>query len=131
MTPKSAYPLQIFYDGSCSLCAAKMELYRRKEHSGRLVFVDISSPSFNPVPYGIPLQAFMHEVHAIDAGGRLFRGADVFAAIWQALSPSMRYGLLGFLINLPLVHFAAGLVYRAVAGTRRHSPAGPNVMPRS
>jgi len=125
MAAKATYPLQIFYDGSCSLCRAKMEYYRRKEHGGRLVFVDISAPEFEPLPYGIPLAVLMYEMHAIDASGTLYRGVDAFRVIWQAL-PSTRYALLGFLICLPVVHLAAALVYRAVAGTRRYLPAGQN-----
>lgn len=124
MATKTTYLLRIFYDGSCSLCAAKMEFYRLKEHRGRLVFVDISAPLFDPAPYGIPLEAFMYEMHAIDAGGKLYRGVDAFRAIWQGLAPSAWYGLLGFLVHLPGVHFAARLAYRAVAGTRRYLSAG-------
>lgn len=123
MPTKTTYPLQIFYDGSCPLCAAKMELYRGKEHGGRLEFVDVSAPAFDPAPYGIPLAAFMYELHAIDGSGNVFRGVDAFRAIWQALPPSSWYGLLGILVSLPLVHFIAGLVYRLVAGTRRYLPA--------
>ena len=44
MPDAPAFPLQVFYDGSCSVCATEMDLYRRKEHGGRLIFVDISSP---------------------------------------------------------------------------------------
>lgn len=122
----ATYPLQIFYDGSCSLCRAKMEFYRRKEHGGKLVFVDFTAPEFDPVPFAIPLADLMYELHAIDETGTLYRGVDAFRAIWQALSPSAWYSLLGFLIGLPVIHSAAGLVYRAVAGTRRHLPgSGP------
>lgn len=127
MATKTTYPLQIFYDGSCSLCVAKMEFYRLKEQTGRLVFVDISDPSFDPAPYDIPLETFMYEMHAIDADGNLYRGVEAFGAIWQGLAPSAWYGLLGFLISLPGVRFAARLVYRAVAGTRRYLPAGYHV----
>lgn len=124
MTAKTTYPLLIFYDGSCSLCAAQMEFYRSTEHGGRLAFVDIGDPAFDPIPYGIPLAAFRYELHAIDGTGTVYRGVDAFRAIWQTLPPSTWYGLLGFLVNLPVVHFAAGLVYRAVAGTRRYLPQG-------
>jgi predicted DCC family thiol-disulfide oxidoreductase YuxK len=71
MAEPPAFPLQIFFDGSCSLCATKMASYRHKEHTGRLNFVDISAPEFDPVPYGITLDAFMHEIHAIDRAGHV------------------------------------------------------------
>ncbi len=125
MATENTYPLRIFYDGSCPLCVAKMGYYRHQEHTGRLVFVDISGPAFDPTPYGIPLAAFMYELHAIDDAGTVLRGVDAFVAIWQALPHTTWYGLLGFLVNLPAVHSAARLVYRAIAGTRRYLPPRP------
>ena len=74
MLDAPAFPLQVFYDGSCSVCAAEMDIYRRQEHAGRLIFVDISRPDFDPAPHGISLQEFMHEMHGIDQQGRVFRG---------------------------------------------------------
>lgn len=121
MATMATYPLRIFYDGSCSLCSAKMALYRRRDQFGRLVFVDISAPGFDPDPFAIPLAAFMYELHVIDGSGNLHRGVDALRVIWQALPSSTWYGLLGLLISLPLVHAVAALVYRAVAGSRHHS----------
>jgi len=123
MAAKVVYPLRIFYDGSCSLCAAKMEAYRQKDANGHLVFVDISAPSFDPAPYGIPLEAFMYEMHAIDTGGAVYRGVDAFRVIWRAL-PSNWYGLLGTMAGLPGVNLLARLAYRVVARTRRFLPGG-------
>ena len=118
MATETTYPLKVFYDGSCPLCRSKMEQYRLRGHEGRLVFVDVTAPEFDPVPYAVPMSDFMYELHAIDGSGNLYCGVDAFRAIWRALPPSTWYGLLGFLISLPLVHSAAGLIYRAVAGTR-------------
>jgi len=117
-----AYPLQIYYDGSCQVCAAKMATYRRKDHGGRLVFVDVSSPEFDPAPYGITLAAFMYELHAIDGGNRVYRGVDAFRAIWQAFPASTWYGLLGTLVSLPGVHLLARLAYWSFARLRKFLP---------
>jgi predicted DCC family thiol-disulfide oxidoreductase YuxK len=122
MPAAPAFPLQIFFDGACSLCAAKMEAYRRKEHGSRLVFVDISAPGFDPAPYGITLEAFMYEMHAIDREGRVYRGVEAFRAIWQAFPASTWYGFLGTLITLPGANFCARLVYRGFARVRRYLP---------
>jgi predicted DCC family thiol-disulfide oxidoreductase YuxK len=117
-----AYPLQIFFDGSCSVCAAEMEVYRRKEHGGRLLFVDIGAPEFDPTPYGITLEAFMYEMHAIDRENRVYRGVDAFRAIWQAFPAATRYGLLGALVALPGVHLLARATYWCFARIRRFLP---------
>ena len=117
-----SYPLEIFFDGSCSVCAAEMEVYRGKEHGGRLRFVDISAPGFDPAPYGITLDAFMHEMHAIDRDNRVYRGVDAFRAIWQAFPASSRYGLLGALVTLPGVHLLARGAYWCFARLRKYLP---------
>lgn len=121
--PAPAYPLQIFFDGSCSVCAAEMEIYRRKEHAGRLQFVDISVPGFDPTPYGITLEAFMHEMHAIDRERHVYRGVEAFRAIWQAFPTSTWYGLLGALVTLPGVNLLARTAYWCFARIRRFLPA--------
>jgi predicted DCC family thiol-disulfide oxidoreductase YuxK len=122
MSDTPLYPLKIFFDGSCSLCAAKMAAYQGKEHAGRLQFVDVSAPEFDPTPYGITLDAFMYEMHAIDQASRVYRGVDAFRAIWQAFPASTRYGLLGALVALPGVHLLARTAYWCVARTRRYLP---------
>ena len=122
MPDKPAYPLQIFYDGSCSVCAAEMDIYRRKEHADRLCFVDISVPEFDPAPFGITLHEFMHEMHAIDRENRVYRGVEAFRAIWQAFPGSTRYGLLGALVTLPGMHLLARIAYRCFARMRKYLP---------
>ena len=122
MPDTPAFPLQIFFDGSCSVCAGEMEVYLGKEHGGRLLFVDISAPEFDPSPYGITLDAFMYEMHAIDREGRVYRGVEAFRAIWQAFPASTRYGLLAALVSLPVVDFLARLAYRGFARTRKYLP---------
>ena len=117
-----AFPLQIFFDGSCSACAAEMEVYRRQEHGGRLLFADISAPEFDPSPYGITLDAFMYEMHAIDREGHVYRGVEAFSAIWQAFPSSTRYSLFAALVSLPGVDFLARLAYRGFARIRKYLP---------
>lgn len=126
MPDAPAYPLRVFFDGSCAVCAAEMEVYRRKEHAGRLVFVDIAAPDFDPAPYGITLDAFMYEMHAIDRDGRVYRNVEAFRAIWQAFPASTRYGLLGTLVTLPGVNHLARLAYRSFARIRKYLPKSHN-----
>ncbi|HTG83010.1 MAG TPA: DUF393 domain-containing protein [Geobacteraceae bacterium] len=122
MPDTPAYPLEIFYDGSCSVCAGKMEAYRRKKHSGRLLFVNIAAPAFDPTPYGITLDEFMHEMHAIDREGRVYRGVEAFRVIWQAFPASTWYGFLSALVEFPGVKPLARLAYRGFARIRGYLP---------
>lgn len=116
------FPLKIFYDGSCSVCAREMAVYRRDTTSGQLEFVDISSPSFDPLPYGITLESFMSELHVIDRLGNVYRGVEGFWAIWQAFPASNLYGILGILVSHPLTAPVARTLYLAFARIRRYLP---------
>jgi len=122
MPNSPAFPITVFYDGSCSVCAAEIEHYRRKDHAGRLVLIDISAPDFRPEQYGIDRQAFMHELHVIDRKGEVYRGIDSFRAIWQAFPASTLYGMMGTLITLPLINPLARLCYKGFARIRRYLP---------
>jgi predicted DCC family thiol-disulfide oxidoreductase YuxK len=122
MLSQPDFPLQLFYDGSCSVCATEVERYGRKDHDNRLILVDISAPGFDPAPFGIPLAEFMYQMHAIDRNGRVFRGVEAFWAIWQAFPSSTLLGLCGILISLPFVNPLARLCYRIFAGLRGHLP---------
>ena len=119
-TPR--FPLRIFYDGACSVCATEVEHYGRSDHAGRLLLVDISAPEFDPTPLGISREALMYQMHAIDADGQIYRNVEAFWAIWQAFPAATLYGLLGRLVTQPLLHPLARLGYRIFARLRRYLP---------
>lgn len=125
MAISPVFPLRVFYDGSCSVCATEVERYGRKDQDGRLILVDISAKDFDPHPFGITLAEFMYQMHVIDRSGRVFRGVEAFWAIWQAFPSSTLLGLCGKLIILPLVNPLARLVYRMFAGIRGYLPKRP------
>ena len=129
MPEAPAFPLQVFFDGSCSVCSAEMDVYRRKEHGGRLLFVDVSAPAFDPAPYRITLDAFMYELHAIDRAGKVYRGVEAFWAIWQAFPASTLYGLLGALVTFPGAGLVARLAYRGFARIRKYLPKRRDACP--
>jgi len=121
MREEVVFPLTVFYDGSCPVCAREMAHYRRKSRGGRLVFVDISAPGFEPQRYGRSLQEFMARMHAMDAEGRVYRGVDAFPVIWQTF-PDPFYRLLGSFIRLPGIHLLARLGYALFARFRPYLP---------
>lgn len=121
MTKQIVFPLKIFYDGNCRVCAREMAHYRRLSSDEKLVFIDISDPEFSPAQFGRTREEFMAELHVIDAEGQLYRGVDAFRAIWQGLSVSI-YGDLSALLGLPVIHLLARAGYRAFARMRRFLP---------
>ena len=122
MSKLPAFPIQVFYDGSCSVCAMEIEHYLRQDHGGRLVAVDISATTFDPNRSQIPLNTLMYELHAIDQRGDIYRGVDAFWAIWQAFPSSTVYGIMGSVINLPVVNPFARLFYKGFARIRPYLP---------
>jgi predicted DCC family thiol-disulfide oxidoreductase YuxK len=116
------FPLTVFYDGFCRICSTEMFVYMRKDHGGRLVFVDISDPAFNPADFGLSLADLMFQMHAIDRNGTVFRGVDAFQAIWQAFPAEPWFRFLAVLIDSPLVRPLARLAYRIFARLRKYLP---------
>lgn len=118
------YPLTIYFDGACRVCSAEMEHYRRKEHGGRLRFVDISSPEFRPGEPGPSLADFMARMHVQDAGGRFFTGVEAFQVIWRAC-PEPWLHQAARLLNLPGIKQIARIGYALFARYRYLLPKKP------
>jgi predicted DCC family thiol-disulfide oxidoreductase YuxK len=116
------FPLKVFYDGSCNVCSSEMFVYMRKDHGGRLEFIDISEADFNPDEYGISLADFMYQMHAIDRSGRIYRGPEAFGAIWLAFPSSAWYGFLAKLVSLPGISIIARAAYLTFARFRKYLP---------
>lgn len=117
-----AFPLRVFYDGACAVCATEIEHYLHQDRGNRLLAVDISAPEFDPSPYGLPLAAFHYELHVIDQRGGRYLGVDAFWAIWQAFPEHRGYRLLAGVSRWPLVLPLARLLYKAFARMRKYLP---------
>lgn len=79
------YPLTLLYDAGCPVCALEMDHLRARNDAGRLVFVDIGAPGFDPVPYGSTLEAMNAEIHALRADGQVMRGVQVLRLAYEAV----------------------------------------------
>ena len=122
MPKKPQFPLRVFYDGSCIVCATEVERYGRMDHGWRLILVDISAPDFNPAALGVTLDELMYQMHVIDSEGAVYRNVDAFWAIWQAFPSSTFLGFMGTLLALPMINPIARLCYRGFARIRRYLP---------
>ena len=99
----------VFYDGSCPVCTAEVEHYRR---AGRgVAYADVSRDA---LPDGLTREAAMARFHYRDEHGRLLSGARAFAALWLRLSegrPVLRP--LARLANTPPALLLGEVAYRA------------------
>ena len=87
MTTAVEYPLTVFYDASCPMCASEMHALRDLDACGRIVLVDCSRPDFRGdglKEHGITREALMRLIHARDANGRWLIGIDCFEAVYRA-----------------------------------------------
>jgi predicted DCC family thiol-disulfide oxidoreductase YuxK len=73
--------LTLYYDGLCPICVAEMTRLRRWNTAGRLAFVDISMPGFDPASLRVDMAALDREMHAVQrSSGRLLVGIDAILA---------------------------------------------------
>jgi predicted DCC family thiol-disulfide oxidoreductase YuxK len=126
MSIKPEFPIRVFYDGSCSVCASEIEHYLHQDHGGRLLAHDISAPDFKPEQYHITLDEFMYELHVIDQSGFIFRGVEAFQAIWQAFPGSRLYGVLCAILSMPIMNPVARIIYKGFARIRPYLPKKTN-----
>lgn len=80
----TTYPLTLLYDASCPVCRLEMDHLRERCTDGRLQFVDISGPGFDPSPYGATLEDMNAVIHGIAADGRTLRGVEVLRLAYAA-----------------------------------------------
>lgn len=116
-TASPAFPLTVFHDASCPLCAEEMAALRRHLPAAELVLVDCSDAAFDPADWGPacpPRAALLARLHARDAAGRWFSGPVVFAALYD------RAGLprIARLWRGPVLGRAAALAYPLIARAR-------------
>ena len=81
------FPLTVFYDASCPLCASEMHALAARDRDARLVLVDCSAPDFDERPFavdGVTRAAMLARIHARDADGHWLAGVDVFAEAYRA-----------------------------------------------
>jgi predicted DCC family thiol-disulfide oxidoreductase YuxK len=109
------HPLTLLYDAACPVCALEMDHLRARNGAGRLAFVDISQPGFDPTPYGASLAAMDAEIHGVWADGTPVRGLEALRLAYAAVGLGWVLRPTGLAPLRPL--FDAG--YRLFARYRR------------
>ncbi|MFD2452296.1 thiol-disulfide oxidoreductase DCC family protein [Ideonella paludis] len=112
------YPLTLFYDASCPLCAAEMHNLMLRNTAGHLAFVDVSAPEVPSHIDGVSREAMMTEIHARQADGEWVRGVDVFRLAYQAAGLPQ----VSKVLSWPLLAPMADALYPWVARNRQHMP---------
>jgi len=87
MSLRVQYPLTVFYDASCPMCASEMHAIKALDAQGRIELVDCSAAAFDEAALtggGYCRADAMSLIHARDADGRWLVGVDVFEAAYRA-----------------------------------------------
>ncbi|MBI4002061.1 MAG: DUF393 domain-containing protein [Nitrospira defluvii] len=93
------YPLTVFFDGACPVCAreiARMKRCNRREH---LTFCDFSRPDYDAATTGLIPETLGRAIHARWADGNVITGIEVFRAMWEAIG----WSALARLSRLPMI----------------------------
>lgn len=113
-------PIQILYNGNCSICRAEIHHYRdRAEASDApLQFDDLNAVELRD--WQMTEDQALRRLHARLPNGQVISGVPAFALIWERLP---RYGWLAILVRLPVIRQLAGWAYNRIAAPllyRRH-----------
>ncbi|MEB0046184.1 MULTISPECIES: DUF393 domain-containing protein [unclassified Pseudomonas] len=78
------WPLTLYFDGECPLCAREIKILRRRATQARLLFVDISIDEFDAKALGFTHEQMQSSLHASFADGRWVTGLDATLWSWRA-----------------------------------------------
>jgi predicted DCC family thiol-disulfide oxidoreductase YuxK len=95
--------LTLYFDGHCPFCVAGMERLRGWNAAGRLAFVDIAAPGFDPAPLGVDMAALNRELHATTREGELLVGIDSMLAAYTLVGQAWRVAPLRVRMLRPLL----------------------------
>lgn len=112
--PAMSREVEVFYDGECPLCVREIRLLRRLDRRGRIGFVDIAEPGFDPSPLGVDHATLMAKIYGRLPDGTLVTGVEVFRRLYAAVG----FGPLVQLSRLPGVSHALDASYRWFAKNR-------------
>jgi predicted DCC family thiol-disulfide oxidoreductase YuxK len=107
------YPLTVFYDGACPICAREIALMRRLDRQRRLLLCDFSSAEYDATSTGLAVADLSAVIHARWSDGTVITGVDVFRAMWEAVG-------LRFLAKLSRLSFLDPLAVKVYAWFARN-----------
>ena len=112
MYKKMNWPLTLYFDGACPLCAREIKLLRGHAAKDRLLFVDISSGAFDAKALGFTFEQMQSSLHARFADGRWVTGLDATLWSWRAAGLGFWATPLTWSVLRPLLEFGYRLFCR-------------------
>lgn len=103
--------LTLLFDGGCPLCLREVKILRRRDAGqGRLAFVDVDDPAYDPAHYGgITYADAMGRMHALRSDGEVIRDVEVFRQAYGLVGLGWLYAPTRWPLLRPLVDALYGL----------------------
>ncbi|MES2899085.1 MAG: DUF393 domain-containing protein [Pseudomonadota bacterium] len=106
--------LTLYYDGKCPFCTTEMERLRQWDRHGRLGFVDIAAPGFDPSPLRVDMAELNREMYSMTADGQVLVGTRSILAAYSLVGR----GWLVLPLRVPLLRDFLSWLYRLFARHR-------------
>lgn len=116
MYAKTKWPLTLYFDGECPLCAREISVLRGRAAPDRLRFVDISDASFDPKSTGFTFAQMESLLHARFDDGTWVTGLDATLWSWRAAGLGFWAAPLSWRLTRPVLN----LGYRLFCRWRPH-----------
>lgn len=116
MYKREQWPLTLYFDGDCPLCAREIKLLRERAKPDRLLFEDISSAAFDAKSLGFTHEAMESSLHARFGDGTWVTGLDATLWSWRAAGLGKWAAPLSWRLARPLF----GIGYRIFCRLRPH-----------
>lgn len=107
--------MTVLYDDTCVLCRRTVGTLGKLRTTEKLVMLPLQSAAPEMLPAGYAREDLLTQLHVVDAGGRLYRGADAVVRIMRSV-PSLR--VVAPLYRIPGMKPLADFLYRFVAKHR-------------
>ncbi|MES2818361.1 MAG: DUF393 domain-containing protein [Pseudomonadota bacterium] len=78
------WPLTLYFDGDCPLCAREIHMLRRHADAQRLHLVNVAAADFDPEAVGQSKRILQDRLHARFADGQWVTGLDATLWSWRA-----------------------------------------------
>ncbi len=103
--------LTLLFDGGCPLCLREVNTLQRRDRGvGRLAFVDVNDPAYDPARYGgITYAEAMGRMHALRSDGAVIRDVEVFRQAYGLVGLGWLYAPTRWPLLRPLVDALYGL----------------------
>jgi predicted DCC family thiol-disulfide oxidoreductase YuxK len=79
-----AEEIEVYYDGSCPLCVAEINHYKRLDRDGQVTFTDVSQAG-EKIACDLTKKEAMARFHIRENGNAVLAGAPAFVALWKRL----------------------------------------------